>query len=82
MPDPKNSVDSLSFEAALAELQKIVGSLESGQTALDDSIAAYERGVALKSHCEKKLRDAQAKIEKISLSADGTPALSSFGAQE
>ena len=82
MPDPKKPVESLSFEEALAELQKIVGSLESGQTALDDSIAAYERGVTLKTHCEKKLRDAQSKIEKISLAADGTLATAPFGTQE
>lgn len=65
-------IDTLSFEDALVELETIVRSLETGEAALEDSITAYERGVQLKTHCEKKLRDAQAKIEKISISSDGT----------
>ncbi|MBI1301478.1 MAG: exodeoxyribonuclease VII small subunit [Alphaproteobacteria bacterium] len=64
-------IDTLSFEDALVELETIVRSLETGEAALEDSITAYERGVQLKTHCEKKLRDAQAKIEKISISSDG-----------
>lgn len=66
------AVETLSFEDALVELENIVRSLESGDAPLDSSIAAYERGVKLKTHCENKLRDAQAKIEKISVQADGT----------
>lgn len=65
------AVDTLSFEAALSELEGIVRDLETGKAALEDSISAYERGVALKTHCESKLRDAQAKIEKIMIGPDG-----------
>lgn len=64
-------VETLSFEDALAQLEHIVRSLETGDAALDHSIQAYERGVALKTHCENKLQDAEAKIEKISVSANG-----------
>ncbi|AGH97543.1 exodeoxyribonuclease VII small subunit [Micavibrio aeruginosavorus] len=70
------SVESLSFEEALSALEGIVRDLETGKAPLEDSIAAYERGVALKQHCEKKLREAQSKIEKITLGADGKPAAS------
>lgn len=66
-------VEGLSFEAALEELEGIVRRLETGQIALEESIAAYERGVALKRHCEARLNDARMKIEKISLAADGSP---------
>lgn len=66
-----NAVETLSFEQALVELQNIVSGLETGESALEQSIEAYERGIALKKHCENKLRDAQAKIEKISLTQDG-----------
>lgn len=71
MPEHK-AVETLSFEEALSELEQIVRSLESGEAALEHSITAYERGIALKTHCESKLRDAQAKIEKISIAADGS----------
>ncbi len=64
-------VKDLSFEDALGELETIVKSLETGQAKLEDSITAYERGIALKNHCEAKLKDAQAKIEKITVAADG-----------
>jgi exodeoxyribonuclease VII small subunit len=73
---PKNKPDdisALSFEAALAELEQIVQKLENGQAALEDSIALYERGAALKAHCEKTLKSAQEKIEKIVVGADGKP---------
>ena len=63
----------MSFEDALAELEGIVRNLETGQTKLDDSIIAYERGVALKKHCEKRLNDARLKIEKISMDENGNP---------
>lgn len=66
------AIQKLSFEDALGELETIVKTLETGQAPLEDSIGAYERGVALKKHCESKLHDAQAKIEKITLGADGT----------
>lgn len=66
-------IAALSFEDALAELEKIVKQLEGGQGKLDDAIKSYERGAFLKRHCEAKLREAQAKVEKIVLAADGTP---------
>ncbi len=71
-------IETLSFEAALQELEKIVGDLETGKASLEDSIGAYERGVALKKHCESKLREAQAKIEKISVSPDGQISTTDF----
>ncbi len=67
------SIEKLSFEAALAELESIVRALEGGQTPLEESIAAYERGMALKKHCESRLADARLRVEKITLSADGQP---------
>jgi len=68
-----SDIAALSFEDALAQLEGIVRSLEGGDSALDDAIAAYERGAALKRHCESKLRQAQARVDKISLGADGNP---------
>lgn len=65
-------VETLNFEDALGELEAIVRSLETAQIPLEDSINAYERGIALKKHCEAKLRDAQAKIEKITVDKDGS----------
>lgn len=59
------SVDSLSFEAALKELEGIVSRLEQGQVDLEDSIALYERGQALKAHCENVLKAAESRLEKI-----------------
>lgn len=67
-------VAALGFEDALRELEAIVRSLEEGSGKLDDAIAAYERGVALKRHCEAKLREARARVEKVVLAADGAPA--------
>jgi exodeoxyribonuclease VII small subunit len=64
-------VSDLSFEQALAELERIVASLERGDVALEDSIRLYERGAALKAHCESKLKDAQLKVEQIVFGADG-----------
>lgn len=65
--------EEMSFEESLQELEKIVGALESGSAPLEDSITSYERGMALKKQCEKKLAEAQEKIEKITISPDGTP---------
>ncbi len=64
-------IAALSFEDALAALEEIVRTLESGDGTLDQSITAYERGALLKRHCEAKLREAEAKVERISLGADG-----------
>ena len=66
-------IKKMSFEEALDELKAIVGKLEQGQGTLDSAIGDYDRGAALKRHCDAKLREAQAKIEKISLSAGGEP---------
>ena len=59
------AVDEMSFEAALKELEQIVARLEQGEVDLEDSIAWYERGQALKAHCEKKLKAAESRLEKI-----------------
>jgi len=67
-------IDQLSFEAALAELEQIVRSLELGTAPLDASIELYQRGDRLKRHCEARLRSAQERIEQISLGPDGQPA--------
>lgn len=64
-------VETMNFEEALGELEGIVKNLESGETKLEDSITSYERGIALKNHCEAKLKEAKTKIEKITVSADG-----------
>lgn len=61
-----------SFEAALAELEQIVRNLEAGKTSLEDSLAAYERGMALKAFCEGRLSEAQLKVEQIAKAADGS----------
>ncbi|MGK2740705.1 exodeoxyribonuclease VII small subunit [Tepidicaulis sp. LMO-SS28] len=66
-----DDIAKMSFEAALQELEKIVGQLESGNAPLEESIALYERGNHLKAHCETRLKAAQAKVEKITLGANG-----------
>ncbi|HEV2514861.1 MULTISPECIES: exodeoxyribonuclease VII small subunit [unclassified Devosia] len=66
-PAPADDIKLMSFEAALRELEGIVGKLESGQAPLAESIAIYERGEALKAHCEALLKQAEMRIEKITL---------------
>jgi exodeoxyribonuclease VII small subunit len=66
-----DDVSGLSFEAALKELEDIVGRLEKGQVELEDSIRIYERGTALKAHCEAKLKDAEARVQKLIVGPDG-----------
>lgn len=79
MTETANVVDALSFEEALAELEQIVGRLESGQGSLDDAIMAYERGSELKKHCQRKLDEARMKVEKIRLpEGGGAPETSDF----
>lgn len=70
MSDP---VDQMSFEEAMKELETVVGQLERGDVALDQSIALYERGAALKARCEAKLKEAEEKVAKITLGAGGEP---------
>ena len=74
MADSKIPADirKLSFEDALAEMEAIVGRLESGQVKLDEAIEQYARGAQLKAHCQAKLKEARARIEKIILAPDGT----------
>lgn len=67
-----DDVKAMSFENALAELEKIVGMLEGGKAPLAESIAIYERGEALKAHCERLLKEAETRIEKITL-RNGAP---------
>jgi exodeoxyribonuclease VII small subunit len=64
-------ISKLSFEAALAELERIVTELESGKAELERSIQVYERGAALKAHCETKLKEAQLRVEKIVVGPGG-----------
>ncbi len=74
MADDANAdVSRLPFEKALAELESIVQKLERGDVALEESVAIYERGEALKARCEELLRQAEARVEKISLDASGKP---------
>ena len=69
-----SEIDGLSFEQALAELERIVSQLESGQAPLEASIELYERGARLKSHCEQRLEAARLRVEKIVVGAGGVSA--------
>ena len=73
MNDIADDIAKMPFEAALAELESIVDKLEKGATPLEESIKIYERGEALKAHCDRLLREAEMRIEKITLGADGKP---------
>jgi exodeoxyribonuclease VII small subunit len=66
-------VKDMSFEDAIKELETVVGQLERGDVALDESIALYERGAALKARCEAKLKEAEEKVAKITLGEGGAP---------
>ncbi len=72
-PPKYADVRDLSFERALKELESIVTRLERGDVELEESIAIYERGEALKEHCDRLLRQAEAKVEKLTFAADGSP---------
>lgn len=67
-------IAEMSFEQAMAELERVVGQLERGDVALEDSITLYERGAALKKHCEAKLKSAEEKVALITLDGEGNPA--------
>lgn len=67
-------VDEMSFEAAMRELEQVVGQLERGDVELEKSIALYERGAALKARCEAKLKEAEEKVAAITLDGAGNPA--------
>lgn len=68
----QQNVDEMSFEAALEELEGIVNKLESGRVDLEESIGIYERGEKLKARCDALLKQAEARIEKITLKPDGS----------
>ena len=69
-----SDIETLSFEDAMRELEATVGKLETGEATLEESIALYERGAALRAHCETRLRQAEERVEKITLAANGQPA--------
>jgi exodeoxyribonuclease VII small subunit len=71
---PPVPVAELSFEKALAELESIVQELEAGKVDLEKSIERYERGEALKAHCERLLKEAEGRVERIRLTSSGKPA--------
>lgn len=64
------SIEKMSFEEALAGLEEIVNKIDTGQESLADAVSSFERGVALKNHCEKMLKEAKLKIEKITVTAE------------
>ncbi|NNK79318.1 MAG: exodeoxyribonuclease VII small subunit [Litoreibacter sp.] len=66
-------VSEMSFEQAMAELEKVVSQLEHGDVPLEDSIKMYERGAELKKRCEAKLKEAEEKVAQITLGSDGQP---------
>jgi len=73
MAEAAREVASLSFEEALAELEAVVGRLESGDVPLEESISLYARGAELRRHCEDKLKAAEARVAEIAEGPDGTP---------
>jgi exodeoxyribonuclease VII small subunit len=77
---PGPAIHALSFEAALKELEDIVGRLEKGQVELEDSIRIYERGAALKAHCEAKLKEAEARVQKLMIGPSGPKGAEPFEA--
>ncbi|WP_458792012.1 exodeoxyribonuclease VII small subunit [Yoonia sp. MH D7] len=66
-----DAVEAMSFEQAIAALEKVVGQLERGDVALDESIALYERGAELRKRCQDKLKEAEEKVAKLTLDGDG-----------
>ncbi len=69
----EKSVEDMSFEEAMAALEQVVSKLERGDVPLDQSIELYERGAALKAHCEKRLKAAEEKVSLITLGEGGVP---------
>jgi exodeoxyribonuclease VII small subunit len=68
-----SDIKEMTFERALKELESIVGRLERGDVELEESIAIYERGEALRDHCDRLLKQAEAKVEKLTFGPDGRP---------
>jgi len=73
MAEPNADIQRLPFERAMEELETIIKRLEGGQVPLEESVQIYERGEALKRRCEELLRQAEARVEKITLDASGKP---------
>ena len=71
MTDPE--IEAMSFEDAMKELEATVGKLEHGDATLEESIALYERGAKLRAHCDSRLRQAEGRVEKITMAANGEP---------
>jgi exodeoxyribonuclease VII small subunit len=72
-PGRHEDIQAMTFERALKELEGIVGRLERGDVELEESISIYERGELLREHCDRLLKQAEAKVEKLTFAADGTP---------
>jgi exodeoxyribonuclease VII small subunit len=70
---PQSDIQKLTFEQALSELEAIVSKLEGGTVPLEESVAYYERGEALKRRCEELLKQAEARVERITLDSQGRP---------
>jgi exodeoxyribonuclease VII small subunit len=66
-------VEEMTFEQAMSELERVVGMLERGDVALEESITLYERGAALRKRCDAKLKEAEEKVAAITLDAEGNP---------
>ncbi|MCC8418719.1 MAG: exodeoxyribonuclease VII small subunit [Rickettsia endosymbiont of Glossina mortisans submortisans] len=75
MTNTKTLEENISFEEALKELEEIVKKIDNGQESLETAVNSFERGILLKNHCEKKLKEARLKIEKITKLADSTVVL-------
>jgi exodeoxyribonuclease VII small subunit len=73
VPNKHADIKEMSFERALKELEGIVGRLERGDVELEESISIYERGEALRDHCDRLLKQAEAKVEKLTLDVEGQP---------
>lgn len=69
----KVAIEKMSFEEAMAELERVVEALEKGDVPLEKSITLYERGAKLKAHCEATLKSAEERVERLTLDAQGTP---------
>ncbi len=72
-PAKHTDIKDMTFERALKELESIVSRLERGDVELEESIAIYERGEVLRDHCDRLLRQAEAKVEKLTIGGDGSP---------
>ena len=72
-PAAADPIEAMSFEDAMKELEQVVARLEHGDATLEQSISLYERGARLRAHCERRLRAAEERVEKIMLSASGEP---------